>query len=279
MFKRITIIGLGLIGGSLGMVIKEKHLAGKITGVSRRRSTIVRALSLKAVDKVTLDMKRSVKDADLVIVAAPVLKIIDIAKVISKELKKGAIVTDAGSTKADIVKEVEKILPKTVKFVGSHPLAGSEKSGIAFADKDLFKGAYCVLTKSNKTDSKAISKLKKFWTGLGMKVDIMSPDKHDKILSRLSHLPHASGTALCNACGKNDLYLSAGGFRDTTRIASGNPELWLDIFLTNRKNVARDIKNLKKELSKIEAALNKNNKTELLRLLRKAKIIRDSISL
>jgi len=277
LFNRVTIIGLGLIGGSLAIAIKKKKLAGEVVGVSRRKTTIDRARTLGIVDSATLDLKKGVKDSDLVILTAPVLKIIDIAKKILPCLKKGAILTDAGSTKEVIVKSVEGCLPAGISFLGSHPLAGSERSGLDHIDKDLFKGAHCILTRAGKTNKAALSKLKRFWGKLGMKVEVMSLKKHDKALSALSHLPHAASVALSNACAKKDLRLAAGGFKDTTRIASGKPELWRDIFITNRKNIAKDIDALKKELTKIEKALERNNSAELLRLLRKAKKIRDSI--
>lgn len=277
MFNRVTIIGLGLIGGSLGLAIKEKRLAKKVIGVSRKESTLSRALSMSAVDIATRDLKKGVKDSDLVILTAPVLTIIDIGRLILPYLKKGAIVTDAGSTKNDIVEGLESIMPEGVVFIGSHPMAGSEKSGVQYADKDLFKKAYCVLTKTVGTDLKALAKIKRFWAALGMEVVIMSPEKHDSVISKLSHLPHAVSAALCNACEKADLRLAAGGFKDATRIASSSPELWKDIFVTNRKNITRDIRILKKELSRIEGALKKNNSAGLLKLLRKAKTIRDSV--
>lgn len=277
MFKRITIIGLGLIGGSLGLAVKNKRLAREVVGVSRRQSTVRSALSLGAVDSATFDLAKGVKGADLIILAAPVLTIMDIAKRISRHIEKGAIVIDAGSTKTDIVRSIEKVLPNTVKFVGSHPIAGSEKSGVGYADKDLFKGAYCILTKTDRTDLKALNKVKKFWGKLGMKLEVMSPEKHDKEISRLSHLPHAVSAALSNSCSKKDLRLAAGGFKDTTRIASGSPELWKDIFITNKKNILNDVKVFKRELSKIEKTLKEANSRELLKLLKKAKVVRDSV--
>ncbi len=277
MFKRVTIIGLGLIGGSLALAIKKQRLAKKIVGVSKRRSTIRKALSSKIVDSATLDVKKGIKGSDLVILATSVLKIIDIAKKISPQLSKGAILTDAGSTKKEIVDEIEKILPRGVSFVGSHPLAGSEKTGIDHINGRLFKGAYCILTKAKKTDIKTLNKVKRFWKALGMKVETMSPERHDKLFSRLSHLPHVTAAALMNACGKKELRLAAGGLKDTTRIASSKPELWKDIFTTNRKNILDDICLLKKELSKIENALKKNDSTRLLSLLKKAKTVRDSM--
>ncbi len=277
MFKRITIIGLGLIGGSLGLAIKEKHLAKKVIGVSRRKSTIKKALSLRTVDEVTLDLKKGVKSSDLVILCAPILKIIDIGKKILPFLKEGSILIDAGSTKKSIVKSMEQVLPKGVDFIGSHPLAGSEHSGVIYADKDLFKNAFCILTKTKNTNKKTLAKVARFWNALGSKVKIMSHESHDKIISGLSHLPHAASVSLCNASRKESLHLAAGGFRDTTRIASGSPELWKDIFITNRKNISKDIRVLKKELSKIEQALKKNDSLALLRLFKKAKHLRDSM--
>ena len=277
LFNRITIIGLGLIGGSLGLAIKRSRLAKEVVGVSRRRSTIRRAISLGVVDVATRDLTKGVEDADLIILTAPVLTIMDIARRISRHLKKGAIVIDAGSTKKDIVKNIETILPRNVNFIGSHPIAGSEKSGVSYADKDLFKDAYCILTKTRRVNPETLARIRKFWTALGMKIEVMNPDTHDKIISRLSHLPHAIAVSLCSASSKKDLYLAAGGLKDTTRIASGNPELWKDIFVTNRKNVLSDIKVFKRELSKIEKALKETSGAELLRLLKKAKSIRDSI--
>jgi len=277
MFKRVTIIGLGLIGGSLGLAIKERRLAKEVVGVSRRKKTVRRALSLGVVDSSTRNLKKGIKDADLVVLAVPVLKIIAIAQKISGFLKPNAIVTDAGSTKKEITETIESILPKTAHFIGSHPIAGSEKSGLKYVNKDLFKGAYCILTKTRRTNPNTLSKVKRFWNKLGMKIEIMSPERHDRMLSRLSHLPHAASVAVCNVTSKRDLYLAAGGFKDTTRIASGSPELWKDIFITNRKNIKKDIGILKKELSKIEMSLKSKDSSELLRSFRKAKSLRDSI--
>lgn len=277
MFKKVTIIGLGLIGGSLALAIKEKKLAKEVVGVSRRKSTISRAIKKKIVDSATLDLKRGVKDSDLIIIAAPVLKITEIMKLAAPFLKKGAILTDAGSTKRYVVKEAEKIIRGGVYFVGSHHIAGSEKSGVKSADKDLFKKAYCIITKTKNADPKAMARLKKFWSGLEMRVITMTPQAHDKLLSGISHLPHAVSVSLVNSVDRNSLKLAAGGFRDVTRIASGEPGLWKDIFFTNKDNLIKDIEVLKKELSKIQAALKSNDQARLLKLLGKAKIIRDSL--
>jgi len=275
MFNRITIIGLGLIGGSLALAIKEKNLAKEVAGVSRRKSTVDFAIKKKIVDFATVNLKDGVKGSDLVIITAPVFKIVDIAKTLEPFLKDGAILTDAGSTKKYIVKNIESFTRKSLNFVGSHPITGSEKSGIKYADRDLFKGAYCVITATK--NIKALSKVKNFWASLGMKVVVMPADAHDRLLSKISHLPHAVAASLVNAVGRNGLDLAAGGFKDTTRVASGEPELWKDIFLTNRENLIKDINVFKKELLKIGAALKNNNNRNLLRLLNRAKSIRDSL--
>jgi prephenate dehydrogenase len=261
----------------LALAIKEKKLAREIVGVSRRKSTIKRAAKEKIVDFATLDLKEGVRDSDFVIIAAPVLKIVKIAEMIAPFLKKGAIVTDAGSTKRYIVESIEKIGLKAAYFAGSHPIAGSEKSGIKYADKDLFKGACCIITDTRNTDREALGRIKRFWKALEMKVIIMPLDRHDRLLSKLSHLPHAVSVSLVNSAGRKDIALAAGGFRDTTRIASGEPGLWNDIFLTNRENLIKDIRVFKKELSKIETALKNNNGAHLLKLLSNAKSIRDSL--
>lgn len=277
LFSRVTIIGLGLIGGSLGLAIKEKRIASEVVGVSRRKSTIRKALSLGAVDRVTLDLKKGVKGSDLVILAVPVFKIVEIAKAVSRYIEKGAILTDVGSTKDYVVKEIESIMPKGMYFVGAHPLAGSERSGVRFSNKDLFKGAICILTKTSSTNPKALGKIKDFWRALGMKVVIMAPEMHDKVVSRISHLSHLTAVSLVNSVEAKDLNFAAGGFKDTTRIVSGEPELWNDIFLTNKSNLLKDISRLKKELARIESALKNNDKIALLKLLNRAKVIRDSI--
>jgi prephenate dehydrogenase len=222
-------------------------------------------------------LKSGVKDSDLVIIAAPVLKITEIAKAVIPFMKKGAILTDAGSTKRYVVNEIEKISREDVYFIGSHHIAGSEKSGIKFADGDLFKNTCCIITKTKNTDPDAMAVIRRFWSLLQMQVITMTPDAHDKLLSRISHLPHAVSVSIVNSIGRNGLKLAAGGFRDTTRIASGEPVLWKDIFFTNKDNLIKDIDVLKKELSKMQAALKNNDQACLLKILTRAKIIRDSL--
>ncbi len=278
MFKRITIIGLGLIGGSLGLSIKRHRFAREVVGVSRRRKTLTRALKIGAVDRVTLNSTEGIKDADLIILATPILKIIDIFKRIKENLKEGCIVIDVGSTKNFVSRKIEKEIPECVSYVGCHPMAGSEKKGIDFARSDLFKGNYCILTRTRDTQREALLKIRKFWEGLGMKVVIISPEKHDRIISSLSHLPHAVSVALINSLNNLELKLSSGGLRDTTRIAASDPELWRDIFLTNRKNILREIGNFEKSLKILKNLLKKSDKAGLFKFFHRAKVIRETIS-
>lgn len=278
LFNRVTIIGLGLIGGSLGLAIKNHRLAKEVIGISRRTHTLTKALKIGAVDRVTLDARLGIKDADLVILATPVLKIPDIIKEISGGLKEGSIVIDVGSTKNFVVKEAEKSLPVNVNFVGCHPMAGSEKKGIDFARNDLFKGNHCILTRTKTTERDALLKIKNFWERLGMKVVIMSPTRHDRIVSSLSHLPHAVSVTLINTLRDFDLRLGSGGLRDTTRIAASDPELWVDIFLTNKKNILRDIGNFEKNLKALETALKKSDRIILYNFFKKAKAKREAMS-
>jgi len=277
MFRRIAIIGLGLIGGSLGLAIKEKRLAKEVVGVSRRPSTMRHAIDIGAVDIVTRDLKKAVRGSDIVVICTPVLMVIEIAGRIKDYLEKTTILTDTGSTKSEIVKRIESMFSsKKVPFVGAHPIAGSEKSGIQYADKGLFKGSYCILTKTSRTDPSLVKIIKGLWRDVGMKVVVMGPEEHDNLLSRLSHLPHASSVALVNAISKKQINFTGRGLKDTTRIASSSPEMWADIFITNRDNISKDIKRFKQELSKIELALEKCDRSTLLALLKNAKTIRDS---
>ncbi len=278
MFKRIAIIGLGLIGGSLGLAIKKQRLSKQVIGVSRKNSTLSKALKIGAVDRVTKNVVSAVKDSDLIIVATSVLRIPEIVRKISGDFKKGSIVIDVGSTKNFVVKEIEKDIPEDVNYVGCHPMAGSEKKGIDFARDDLFKGNHCILTRTKTTKKEALLKIKNFWERLGMKVAIMSPARHDRIISSLSHLPHAVSVTLMNALRDFDLELGSGGLRDTTRIAASDPEIWVDIFLTNKKNILSDIENFEKNLKVLKGALEKSDNFELFKFFARAKTKRQEMT-
>lgn len=273
----VSIIGVGLIGGSIGLAIKSSKLKIKnVIGIGRNVKRLKLARKIGAADEITTDIKKGVKDADIVFVCLPVGLIAKTIKNIIPFCKKNVIITDVGSVKAPIVNEIDRFLTThyllltTSCFIGGHPIAGSEKTSVKYASKDLFKNAAVVLTPTNKTDKKSLDIVKKLWEKMKAKVKIMSPHRHDKILSMTSHLPHAVAFALVNSA--DNFEFAGNGFKDTTRIASSDPEMWADIIFNNRTNVRQAIKRMKFELEKIEKA---KTKEELVKIFRKAKMKRD----
>ena len=277
MFKKIAIVGVGLIGGSIGLAVKKRKLAKKIIGVARRESSRQKALKFKAVDKATLNLAEAVKDADLVIIASPVGKIVDLAGGAVKFMKKGAILTDVGSAKRQIVREIERFADKKVNFIGAHPMAGSEKSGVENATPLIFDKAPLIITKTKNTNKKALLRLKKFWENLGCRTFLLSPEEHDMYVSLASYLPHVVSFALSSSQTKNSLRFAVASFKDMTRVSSSDPELWKDIFLSARPSVLKSIRVFSKEVKALEKAIRKKDKKAVERFLRKAKSIRDSI--
>lgn len=276
-FDKIAIIGVGLIGGSIGLAVKKRRLAREVVGVFRRPSTLRRALKHGAVDSGTLDIKEGVRGADLIIVASPVLTIPDIAKKALGFAKSGAIVTDAGSSKAWIVSEIEKTAKRCrgVHFVGSHPMAGSERAGVEAARSGLFEGAPCIVTKTGRTDGAALKTVAGFWRSLGAKVEVMSPAGHDRSVALVSHLPHIVAFGLAGAVPANFLKYGAEGFRDTTRVASSDPRLWADILFSNRAEILRSVRIFEKYYKEIVRAISRSDHVRAVRLLAKAKARRD----
>src|SRR3990167_4821724 len=252
-FGTVCIIGPGLIGGSIGLCLKKRNLASKIIGVCHRTSSIEKAVEMQAIDAVFLNANEAVKDADIVILA-----------------------TDVGSTKALIVKQITNNIRKDIAFVGAHPIAGSEQRGIEFALPDLFEGCTCIITPL-KNNTKAVETISTMWQLMGARVKFMSPEQHDEILASVSHLPHFVASCLINSIKKEHINYVASGLRDTTRIASGDPELWANIFDQNRDNVIKSIEQLITELNKFKNDLINKDASTLLDKLKKAKLIRDSV--
>jgi prephenate dehydrogenase len=279
-FNKIAIIGVGLIGGSIGLAIKKNRAAKEVTGVFRRKATLKKALKAKAVDKATMSIRDGVKNADLVVVTSPVHSIPLLIKEAARYAKKGAIITDAGSTKGWIVESVEKILKNMhgIYFVGSHPMAGSEHTGVEYAIADLLNGAPCIVTKDAATDKAALKKVIGFWSSLGAKVKVMSPKSHDKSVSLISHLPHIVAFGLAGAVPENELQYAAEGFKDTTRVASSDPELWADIFLTNRDHILKSGRLFDRYYKNILNAVSRLDRSATVSALRKAKAKRDKFS-
>lgn len=266
LFNKVAIVGVGLIGGSIALAVKKKKLAREVIGVSRHRKSLLLALKRGAIDRGAQQID-IIKDADLLILAAPVSVILNLAPQISKIIRPDCIVTDVGSTKAEIVAKLEKIFPY---FVGSHPLAGSEKRGVLNAYPELFKGSLCILTPTKKTAVKAKEKVVEFWNELGARVIFLSALSHDKVLSFISHLPHVAAFSLITSVPNQYLKFAANSLKETTRIASSDIQLWADIFLSNRKNMAVSIASLEGNLKKIKSAIGTNNRRLLLKVLKGA---------
>jgi len=275
LFRKVAVVGVGLMGGSLAKAIKKHRLAREVVGMSRRQSTLTAALQEKAIDKGFHDVKKAVANADLVVLATPVSIINNMLSTMGPFLKRNCIVTDVGSTKASIVHIAEKKLPKHVHFVGSHPLTGSEKKGIQNADVDLYKDAFCILTPTDQTNKSACEKVKRLWTKVGARIKILTPDEHDRILSYISHLPHVLAYALIETIPKDCLEYAATGLKDTTRIASSSPQVWNDICIGNSKNIIHSLDELVKNLSLIRKAIVTDNQKVLVGHFKTAKNKRD----
>ena len=260
-FRKITIVGVGLLGGSIGLATRKFRIADEIAGFARRRQTVAECEKFGATDYATSDLAAAVSNSDLVILCTPLAQMRPLAEQFLPALKRGAIVTDVGSVKADVVRELESLISKAgAHFIGSHPMAGGEKTGVAAARADLFENAICVVTPTAKSNAGAIRTLERFWKMLGSRVLKLPPEQHDLFVSRTSHLPHAIAAALANmvlspAQPKGQAQLCANGFRDTTRIASGSPEMWRDISLANRKHLAIAMSDFISELQSFQKTL------------------------
>lgn len=279
LFNKVTIIGVGLIGGSIGLAIKKRRIAREVIGVFRRTSTLKKALKRKAVDRATLSIQKGVEGADLIILALPVSSIPGLAADAVKYAKGGAIITDVGSTKGWIVGRIEKMMDahKMISFVGSHPMAGSEHAGVEFAESDLLKSAPCIVTKTARTNGRALDKIKKFWKGLGADVKVMSPASHDKSVAFISHLPHIVAFSLAGAVPEKDMVYAAEGFKDTTRVASSDPNLWADIFLTNKNEIMPAAKMFGKYYKNMLRVLSRSDYPGIVSMLKRAKSKRDKL--
>lgn len=235
MIQRLTIIGVGLLGGSVGLAVKSRLSDCRVIGYGTSPGDT--ALAMGAVDRWAADIKSAVAGADVVVIAAPVLTIPHCLAEIGPHVKPGAIVTDVGSAKTAIVAAGEAAIRSPAAFVGSHPMAGGSRAGVAMARADLFDGAACVLTPTAATDPAALKKVSDFWQALGGRIVVQSPPEHDRVVALVSHLPHALAAALMAVQEDASLAIRGKGFIDTSRVAAGDPGLWRDIFAANRGNV------------------------------------------
>ena len=277
MWNNVAIVGVGLIGGSIGLALRERKLAKRVVGIGHRAASLRKAKQIDAVSETTLRLERGVADADLVVVATPIAEIVDQIRAAAAAARPGTLITDAGSTKATIVASLDGQLPDGVRFVGSHPLAGSEKSGPAAATADLFVGRVVVVTPCSTTAAGAAEEAADFWSALGATVFMMSPEEHDAALASTSHLPHLIASLLAEVTPREDLPLTATGWQDTTRIAAGDAELWTQILLDNRRNVLNSLARFEKTMQAARRAIERGDAKTLRRLLTEAKAIRDAV--
>lgn len=275
--RQITVIGLGLLGGSLSLAILRCFPGVRAVGYSHRARTRRKARELAVASEVADDIKAGVTGADIVILATPISTFGEIFAVIRDVLPSGCIVTDVGSTKVLPHLWAAKTLPSVVHYVGSHPIAGSEQRGVEFARDDLFDGATCILTGTKKTDKQAVQTLTGFWSKLGCSVKFMTPAEHDRVLANVSHLPHVAAAALTNASDARELKFAGKGFMDTSRIASGPASIWADVLLANANNTARGIDKIVAELLKLKRAIKDADRQRIQKLLEAARAKRAAL--
>jgi prephenate dehydrogenase len=278
-FSQVAIVGVGLIGGSLGMILRRRGLAASVVGVGRRVENLKTAVEMGAIDRFVVDPKDAVQEADLVVLATPVDTYERHLTEWAASLRPGAVVTDVGSVKGRLVERSEQAMPAGVHFVGAHPIAGKEKTGVAAGSEQLFAGARCILTPTTRTNQEALDRVAAMWRETGAIVLTMDPHLHDKILGAVSHLPHVAAFALINALidirdAVPALDLaghSGGGLRDTTRIAASSPEMWRDIFLWNRDNLVTFIEAYERSLGELKELIRAGDAAGIEKALERAK--------
>jgi len=284
MFKKVCIIGCGLIGSSIARAIKKNNLSVKIVSSNRSDTTNKKVIKLNIVNESSSDTKKMVKESDLIIIATPLSSYKSLIFKIKNSLKNGAILTDVGSVKEKAISLIEKNIPKNVSWISSHPIAGTEESGPEAGFSELFKDRWCIITPSSQAKKRDIKLLRNFWKKIGSRVDIMDAKQHDYILSITSHIPHLIAYNIVNMTlnikkkQKQEIVkYSAGGLRDFTRIAASNPIMWRDIFIQNRKNASIMIDKFIENLKDLKKAIKNKNEKKLEKIFTKTKKIRKEI--
>ncbi len=277
-FHTVAIVGVGLIGGSIGLGLRAHKLARKVVGIGRRQSSLRIARQMGAVDTTTINLSRGVSDAELVFVCTPVGQIPEHVRQVAEHCPPGVLITDVGSTKQVIVESVDGKLPRQCRFLGGHPIAGGERSGPAHARVDLFDGRVTVLTPTKNTLAEDFDTISQLWSQLGAVVVRMSPEEHDRALAMTSHLPHVVASALAGLLPEELFRFVGSGFLDSTRIAAGSPELWRDILLQNRRNVEHWLRVFQAKLQQFSQALAHADGETLEFLLEEGKRHRDALA-
>ena len=282
--KKVAFIGMGLINSSLARDLKIKKFYLSSSAYSRRLSTINKIKKLKLVDFASSNIEKTIKEADIIIVGIPVAAYQEVFKKICNNIKPGAIITDVGSVKKEVINSVKKYIPKNIDFVPGHPIAGTENSGPESGFAGLFKNGWCILTPNKNTSKNSVKIIKYMWQLVGMKVDIMDSNYHDEVLAITSHIPHIIAYSIVGTIAnlqttikKEVIKYAASGFRDFTRIAASDPIMWRDIILYNRQSILKMLNLFKKDLSKLEHAIENNDDKFLLNLFTKTRKIRKDI--
>jgi len=279
-FKTVSIIGVGLIGGSFALALKNKGLADKIIGYGKNEERLKRAKNLAIINQFTTSLKDAAI-ADLIVLATPLGVFEKIVSDLAEFLKKGTVVIDVGSVKEWVVDKIEKILPSGVHFVGTHPIAGSDKTGFEYARAELFEGAKVIITPTERTDKSALEKISILWKKVGADVEFMSAKEHDRVYALMSHLPHLISFCMVNAVMEIDKKLinyAGSGFKSFTRIAKSSPELWGDIFILNSDNILKCLSIFCDQVEEIKKLIKERNLDELKKCIEKAKNLRERIS-
>ncbi len=276
--QNVAIVGVGLIGGSIGLALRQRGLAAEVVGIGHRQASLEKALACGALDRAELDLKQGVASADVVIVASPVASVVEHVCLALASAGSQALVTDVGSTKATICAGIEKRAPTLApQFVGSHPLAGDHRTGPENARADLLDGKTVVITPTNNTSESTADRAKTFWESLGARVVRMSPDAHDQALAATSHLPHLVASALAAATPDKWLSLAATGWADTTRVAAADPELWTQIFSQNQTALLGALDRLVDQIDQLREGISAENWSQIQNTLQQAKRTRDAL--
>ncbi len=286
-FQQVMIVGVGLLGGSLGLVLKQQGLAKNVVGIGRRRANLELAVQVGAIDRFAAEPRDVVRDSDLIVLATPVDTYVSHIQQWGADVQDGAIVTDVGSVKGQLVFDAEAALPERAFFVGAHPIAGKEKSGVAHSTAMLFRGARCIVTPTSQTNAEACQTVCRLWEATGSEVLSMDPMVHDWVLGAVSHLPHIAAFSLMHALrdlqdttpeGLSLLDFSGGGLRDTTRIAASSPEMWRDICLANRENLLKMVDHYIQQLQEFRQLMATRDSAGLIHNIEEAKALRERLS-
>ncbi len=276
--RNVAIVGVGLIGGSIGLALRKRGLAGNVTGVGRNQATLDKALAVGAIDRATTDLGEGVANAEIVLVATPVDSIAEHVCQVAAAAPLARLITDAGSTKGLICREVAaRLAGKSQNYVGSHPLAGDHRTGPENAREDLLVDRTVVVTPTKATSVEVLEIARDFWQSLGATVHVMSPEEHDQALAATSHLPHLVASALAKCTAQEYLPLAATGWADTTRVAAGDAELWTQIFNQNSADMLPVLDRLIAQLQEMRAQMATGEWSHLQATLHQAKQIRDAL--